>query len=63
MSSQGSTQFRSIAARINYISADRPDLQFACKCASKFMSSPTKRGWEVLRRVVRYIKERPRLIQ
>ena len=60
---QEATQFRSIAARINYISTDRPDLQFACKSASKFMSSPTQKGWENLKRLVRYIKGRPRLIQ
>ena len=38
------TRFRSIAARVNYISADRPDLQFACKRASKYMSKPTNKG-------------------
>ena len=57
------TQYRSLAARVNYISADRPDLQFACKCASKYMSTPTRKGWEVLKRIVRYLKGRPRLIQ
>ena len=34
------TKFRSIAARINYLAADRPDLQFASKCASKYMANP-----------------------
>ena len=33
------TKFRSIAARINYLAADRPDLQFASKCASKYMAN------------------------
>ena len=60
---QEATQFRSIVARVNYMSAERPDLQFACKGASKNMSRPTQRGWEILKRVVRYIKGRPRLIQ
>ncbi len=56
-------QFRSISARINYISADRPDVQFACKSASKYMATTTNKGWAVLKRVVKYIKGRPRLIQ
>ena len=33
--SHGATQYRSIAARVNYIASDRPDLQFACKVLTK----------------------------
>ena len=47
------TRFRSIAARVNYISADRPDLQFACKSASKHMSRPTNKGWEIFKRIIK----------
>ena len=45
------TKFRSIAARINYLAADRPDLQFASKCASKYMANPTCEGLTVLKRI------------
>ena len=60
---QDATRFRGIAARINYLAADRPDLQFASKCASKHMANPTQEGWEVLKRIGRYLKAHPRMVQ
>ena len=30
-------KFRAIAARLNYLAVDRPDLQYASKCTSKYM--------------------------
>ena len=57
------TKFRGIAARINYLAADRPDLQFASKSASKYMANPTQDGCEVLKRIGRYLKANPRLVQ
>ena len=63
LEAQDATRFRGIAARINYLAADRPDLQFASKCASKHMANPTQEGWEVLKRIGRYLKACPRLVQ
>ena len=60
---QDATKFRGIAARINYLAADRPDLQFASKGASKYMANPTLDGWEVLKRIGRYLKANPRMVQ
>ena len=37
----GHTEFRGLAARANYLSADRIDLQFSAKEICRFMSSPT----------------------
>ena len=52
--------FRGLAARLNYLAQDRPDLKFAALKASKRMSTPTERDWEILKRVARYLIHRPR---
>ena len=45
------SRFRSIAARINYLAADRPDLMYSAKEACRQMSSPTEGGWKMLKRI------------
>ena len=52
-----------MAARLNHLAADRPDLLFASKCASKHMARPREGDWEVLKRVGRYLKGATRLVQ
>ena len=42
--------FRSIAARCNYIAADRPDLTFAVKCICRHMAKPTVGVWKKLKK-------------
>ena len=56
------TQFRGIAARCNYLQPDRPDIQYAVKECCRLMSRPTQKAWEMLKRIGRYLKGRPRLI-
>ena len=48
------TLFRSVAARLNFLAADRPDLQYASNRTSKHMSNPSALGWRLLKRVGRY---------
>lgn len=48
------TQYRAIAARLNYLSADRPDLQLAAKEVCRDMSTPTEGSWRQLIRIARY---------
>ena len=55
--------YRGIAARINYLASDRADLLFASKCASQWMSAPTIGAWENLKRIGRYLKGVPRIVQ
>ena len=57
------TRFRGIAARINYLAADRYDLLYASKCVSRWLSSPTHQAFERLKRIGRYLKGKPRLVQ
>ena len=53
-------EYRSLAARVNYLSLDRVDLQFACKEICRGMADPRKRHWRKLRRLGRYLKQYPR---
>ena len=56
------TRYRALAARLNYLAADRPDIQFAVKCTCQCMSDPTRGGWKKVKRIGRYLRGRPRLV-
>ncbi len=56
------TRFRAIGARCNYLQPDRPDIQYAVKEVCRQMSRPTTRAWEMLKRIGRYLRGRPRLV-
>ncbi len=55
--------FRGLAARLNYLSADRPDLQYAAKEVARRMARPTQQDWQLLKRVGRYLIGAPRAVQ
>ena len=57
------SQYRGIAARLNYLAQDRADIQYACKEASRRMSKPCRDDWMLLKRIGRYLIGVPRLIQ
>ena len=56
------SNYRRIAARCNYLSSDRPELQFSIKECCREMSRPTKASWDKLIRIGRYLKGQPRLV-
>ena len=56
------TPFRGAAARCNYLSADRCDLQFGAKEICRSMATPTLLSWKALKMVGRYLCGRPRLV-
>ena len=56
------TRYRAIGARCNYLQPDRPDIQYAVKEVCRLMSRPTAQAWEMLKRIGRYLKGRPRLV-
>ena len=56
------TQFRAIVARINYMAADMPDIQFASKEVCKEMATPTAHSWMRLKRLGRYLVGRTRAL-
>ena len=53
------TRFRSVAARINYVAQDRPDLKIAATKICKSMSSPKIEDWAAVEKVARYLRARP----
>ena len=61
MAPADATLYRRAAARINYVALDRPDLSFASRVASSHMSCP-KEGYDlVIKRIIRYLKGKPRV--
>jgi len=57
------TEYRAIAARLNYLSLDRPDLQYAAKNVAKNMSAPKAYDWQAVKRVGRYLRGAGRFVQ
>ena len=49
--------------RANYLAMDRPDILFSAKEAARWMSKPTVAAMEIMKRLGRYLKLRPRAVQ
>ena len=60
---QESSKSRALVARANYLAQDRMDIQFATKELCREMAKPTERAWRGLKRLARYLKEHPRMVQ
>ena len=56
------TNYRSIAARANYLSADRPDIMYAVKELCRGMAKPTRGHWLKLKRLGRCLIESGRTV-
>lgn len=63
LSLEEKTLFRCGDDRCNYLSSDRAGITFATKKLSRRMSAPTVSDMVALKRLCRYPKRRPRLIQ
>ena len=55
--------YRGVTARCNYLAQDRVDIQYPCKECSRRMARPRQGDWAALKRIGRYLKGAPRLIQ
>ena len=62
LNAEYTTQYKSIVARANYLSTDRPDIQFAVKKVATSMSNPTNKNLQELKRLGRYLKGKPRVV-
>ena len=51
-----------LAARANYLAADKPDVQFAAKEVCRWIQTPTELGVTALKKLARYLSGRPRLV-
>jgi len=56
------SKFRRVAARLNYLSTDRPDIQFAVKEICRGMAIPLERHSKMLKRIARYLLDKPTLV-
>ena len=54
-------EFRSVAALVNYLAVDRPDLQYAVGLLCRKMAKPTGASLRALKRVARYLVRYPRV--
>ena len=57
-----SRRYRGLAARMNYLSQDRSDTQFAAKEVCRSMATPRISSWGRLKRLARYLLAYPRLV-
>ena len=62
MDAKDATKYRAIVARLNYMAADRADIQFAVKEAARHMATPVVSNWYALKKIGQYLKGRPRLV-
>ena len=62
LSEEDATAFRALAARANYLAADRADLMFSTKELCREFSRPSRGSFIKLRRVVNYLVGASRLV-
>ena len=55
-------RFRGEAARANYLSPDRPDIVYSGKEICRWMSAPGDLALAALKRLARYLVDRPRFV-
>ena len=53
--------FRGLAARINFLAIDRPDIQYAAKEICRYMARPRHLDYGRIKRVARYLISKPRM--
>ena len=62
LSAADSTKYRAAVARANYLAADRSDIAFAVKELSRGMAHPTHGDMTALKRLGRYLLDKPRMV-
>ena len=55
------TLFRAMAARMNFLSLDCPDLQFPVKGCAREMAGPRRGSFKQIKRAVRYLVDKGRV--
>ena len=62
LSPEVSTEFRGLAARANYLSLDRVDIQYATKEICRDMAVPKESSMVKMKRLARYLLRCPRQV-
>eukprot|EP00435_Cladocopium_sp_Y103_P036481 s3436_g9.t1 len=55
-------KYRSLTMRAAFLAQDRPDIAEATKCLARHMKTPHETAFNDLKRLVRYLRGRPRLV-
>ena len=63
LQTEDATDYRSIAARLNFLAQDRIDVQYVPKDIAKHMAKPMSLDWSKILRVARYLLGAPRYVQ
>ena len=63
LDAQMAWRFRSAVARANFLAQDRPDIRYSVKELCREMSCPKARSWKGLKKLCRYLKGVPRMVQ
>ena len=56
-------RYRFVAATANFIAQDRPDVKFTVKELCRNMAKPTFTSWRKMKKLARYFKGQPRVVQ
>jgi hypothetical protein len=62
LSGQQAKVYRSLAATVNFLALDRPDIQFPAGVLGRTMARPSTRSWANLKKVGRYLRAHPRVV-
>ena len=62
LSRDGARKYRAVFARLNYLSTERPDIQFSVNEAARAMANPTREHLTLLTKLGRYLAGRPRMV-
>ena len=62
LSREEATLFRALSARANFLSQDRPDINFATKELCREFAVPNQKSYLRLKRLIRYLVGLPRLV-
>ena len=55
------TEFRAVAARVNFLGQDSPELQFPAKETSREMAKPRRGSWKRLKKMMRFLVDSKRV--
>jgi histone deacetylase 1/2 len=54
---EDSSRYRSVVGSLQYLTHTRPDISFVVNKVCQFLSQPTEVHWEVVKRILHYVKE------
>ena len=62
LTGEAATTYRALSARVNYLASDRPDIAYMAKELCRDFAHPTQKSVERLKRLVRYLRHKPRMV-